>query len=127
MTASGRRTGRARRTVAALLLRDLRVRSRDEAVEWAVRLGEVLGDAEIDVRPLTEPWDLGLGRRPEGDPTARYMAVLKADRRSEAPRPGAALRRVSPAARRHARWGRARDARGANSVLERTVRIGHAS
>ena len=37
----------------------LRVRSRDEAVEWASRLGEVLGDAEIDVRPLYEPKDLG--------------------------------------------------------------------
>lgn len=62
----------------------LRVRSREEAVEWATRLGEVLGDAEIDVRPLTEPWDLGLGEKPAGDPTSRYLAVLKADRRSEA-------------------------------------------
>jgi hypothetical protein len=61
----------------------VRVRSRDEAVEWASRLGEVLGDAQIDVRPVTEPWDLGLGRKPEGDPTTRYMAALKADRRSE--------------------------------------------
>jgi hypothetical protein len=62
----------------------LRVRSREEAVEWASRFAALMGDAEVDIRPVTEPWDLGLGEKPPGDPTVRYMAVYKADARSEA-------------------------------------------
>lgn len=62
----------------------LRVRSRDEAVEWASRFAVLMGDAELDVRPVTEPWDLGLAEKPANDPTVRYMAVYKADARYEA-------------------------------------------
>jgi hypothetical protein len=62
----------------------LRVRSREEAVEWASRFAAVMGDAELDIRPVTEPWDLGFGEKPADDPTVRYMAVYKADARSEA-------------------------------------------
>lgn len=57
----------------------LRVRSREEAVHWASRFGEIVGDAELDIRPVTEPWDLGLAEKPKDDPTMRYMAVFKAD------------------------------------------------
>ena len=57
----------------------LRVRSRDEAVEHATRFAAVLGDGECDIRPVTEPWDLGFGQRPKDDPTIRYMLVWKAD------------------------------------------------
>lgn len=62
----------------------LRVRSREEAVEWASRFAGIIGDAELDIRPVTEPWDLGLGEKPMGDPSVRYMAVYKADARYEA-------------------------------------------
>jgi hypothetical protein len=62
----------------------LRVRSRDEVVAWATRFAAIVGDAEVDIRPITEPWDLGFGTRPADDPTTRYMAVVKADAASEA-------------------------------------------
>lgn len=73
----------------------LRVASLDEAVEWASRLGRVLRDAEIDVRPVTEPWDIGIAPRPAGLATTRYMAIRKADAASEA---GSALPAAQAAA-----------------------------
>jgi hypothetical protein len=65
----------------------MRVKSLDEAIEWSSRFAELIGDAEIDMRPLTEPWDLGICPKPSGDPTIRFMAVHKADRNSEANTP----------------------------------------
>ncbi len=62
----------------------LRVRSLEEAVHWASRFAAIVEDAELDIRPLTEPWDLGLAEKPKDDPTTRYMAVYKADARYEA-------------------------------------------
>ena len=56
----------------------------DEAVDWAARYGAIFGDGEVDVRPMTEFWDLGFGAKPEGLLTTRYMATRKADRASEA-------------------------------------------
>jgi hypothetical protein len=38
----------------------LRVSSREEAVQWATRLASILGEGELDVRPVTEPWDIGM-------------------------------------------------------------------
>jgi len=76
----------------------VRVRSLEEAVDWAARLGGCLGDAELEVRPLTEPWDLGFGEKPAGDPTTRYMAVLKADPRTEEGAPPAPEARAALAA-----------------------------
>jgi hypothetical protein len=62
----------------------LRVESLDEAVEWATRQADVLGDVEIDIRPVTEAWDIGIIPRPEGVTTRRYMALRKATRDTEA-------------------------------------------
>jgi len=52
--------------------------SLDEAVGWATRQAAVLGDVEIDIRPVTEPWDIGLGTKPEDVTTVRYMILRKA-------------------------------------------------
>jgi hypothetical protein len=62
----------------------MRVRSLDEAVDWASRFAAVVGDAEIDVRPANEPWDIGLGEKPAGLTTRRYIAMHKASAKSEA-------------------------------------------
>ena len=62
----------------------VRVGSLDEAVEWASRLAAVLGDVEIDVRPVTEAWDIGMVPKPENVTTRRYMALRKATPDSEA-------------------------------------------
>ena len=61
-----------------------RVGSLDEATLWASRLATVLGDVEIDVRPVTEAWDIGIVPRPEKVTTRRYMALRKATAASEA-------------------------------------------
>jgi hypothetical protein len=62
----------------------LRVASLDQAVEWAARLAEILGDVEIDIRPVTEAWDIGLAPKPPHIDTRRYMALRKATAASEA-------------------------------------------
>jgi len=65
----------------------LKAQSLDEAVEWATKFANAYGDVEIDVRPATEPWDIGLGVKPEGVTTRRYMAMHKATAQSEAGAP----------------------------------------
>jgi hypothetical protein len=62
----------------------LRTRSIADAIEWASRQAQALGDVEIDIRPVTEPWDIGLGPRPDGDSTRRYMVLRKASAATEA-------------------------------------------
>lgn len=62
----------------------LRVRSLDDAIEWASREAGVLGDGEADIRPVTEPWDIGLGPPPADVTTRRYMVLWKATTATEA-------------------------------------------
>jgi hypothetical protein len=66
---------------AAVLL--LQVGSRDEAIGWAQRYGKILGDGELELGPVNEPWDIGLMPRPENAPL-RVLVIEKADRASEA-------------------------------------------
>jgi hypothetical protein len=61
----------------------LTVASRDEAIGWAQRYGKILGDGELELGPVTEPWDLGMMPRPD-DPPLRILMLEKADRASEA-------------------------------------------
>ena len=56
----------------------LRARSLDEAIDFASRQAEVLGDLEIDIRPVTEPWDIGMRPAPKSANTRRYMVLRKA-------------------------------------------------
>jgi hypothetical protein len=50
-----------------------------EAVGWASEVGRALGDVEIDVRPVTEPWDIGLAPEPEELTSRRFMVQRKAN------------------------------------------------
>ena len=61
----------------------LRTRSLEEAVAWSTRFAELIGDVQVDIRPMTEAWDLGMVPRPAGLSTTRYMAVHKATAASE--------------------------------------------
>ena len=61
----------------------LRVESIEEAIEWASRFANVMGNVEIDIRPVMEPWDLGFSLKPAGLTTRRFMALHKADAASE--------------------------------------------
>jgi hypothetical protein len=65
----------------------LRVRSIEDAIEWATRQAEILGpveDVEIDIRPVTEAWDIGMAPKPEDVATRRYMVLRKATPSTEA-------------------------------------------
>ena len=60
-----------------------RARSLEEATEWATRQAAALGDVEIDIRPVTEPWDIGAGAKPADVDTRRYMVLRKATAETE--------------------------------------------
>jgi len=61
----------------------LTVRSRDEGIGWAERYGKVLGDGELELAALTEPWDLGFGSKPDDAPL-RLLLIEKVDADTEA-------------------------------------------
>jgi hypothetical protein len=73
----------------------LRASSLDDAIEWATRQARILGDVEIDIRQVTEPWDIGMAPRPAAVTTRRYMILRKATAATEAGES------PSPAARAH--------------------------
>lgn len=59
------------------------VKSRDEALDLARRVGEAIGgDVEIEVSKVTEAWDLGFGEEP-ADAPERYLVIHKATTASE--------------------------------------------
>jgi hypothetical protein len=80
---------------AAMLL--LKVRSREEAIGWAERYGKILGDGEIELGKVNEPWDIGLMPAPE-NPPLQMLLIEKADQATEAggrsPQQKAALSRL---------------------------------
>jgi hypothetical protein len=61
----------------------LKVRTREEAIGWAERYGKILGNGEIELGKVNEPWDLGL-MEPPPDPPLQLLLVDKADKASEA-------------------------------------------
>lgn len=65
---------------AATLL--LKVRTREEAIGWAERYGKILGEGEIELGKVTEPWDLGLVPEPP-NPPLQILLIEKADRATE--------------------------------------------
>ena len=56
----------------------------DRAIEWATRQADALGDVDIDVRPVTEPWDIGMAPAPADLSTRRFMILRKATPTTEA-------------------------------------------
>jgi len=61
----------------------LKVRTREEALGWAERYGAILGDGEIEIGKVNEPWDIGLMPAPE-NPPLQVLLVDKADQATEA-------------------------------------------
>ncbi|MEO8336840.1 MAG: YciI family protein [bacterium] len=64
----------------AMLL--LEVAVLDEGLSWAKRYGEILGDGEIELGQVTEPWDLGVVPAPE-NPPLHLLLLDKADKATE--------------------------------------------
>jgi hypothetical protein len=61
----------------------LKVSTREQAIGWAERYGKVLGDGELELGKITEPWDLGVMPAPE-NPPLQFLLIEKADAESEA-------------------------------------------
>ena len=62
----------------------VRTPSIDDAIAFATREAAILGDGEVDIRPVTEGWDIGLGEKPANVTTRRYMVQRKATPATEA-------------------------------------------
>jgi hypothetical protein len=80
---------------AATLL--LEVKTHEEAVGWAERYGKILGDGELELGKVNEPWDIGVMPAPE-NPPLHMLLIEKADKATEAggrsPQQKAALSRL---------------------------------
>jgi hypothetical protein len=80
---------------AATLL--LKVGTREEAIGWAERYGKILGDGELELGKVNQPWDIGLMPAPE-NPPLQMLLIEKADAATEAggrsPQQKAALSRL---------------------------------
>lgn len=65
---------------AATLL--LKVNTREEAIGWAERYGKILGDGELELGKVNEPWDIGL-MPPPPNPPLQILLIEKADKDTE--------------------------------------------
>ncbi|HEY6081179.1 MAG TPA: YciI family protein, partial [Polyangiaceae bacterium] len=61
----------------------LKVATREQAIGWAERYGKVLGDGELELGKVNEPWDIGLMPMPE-NPPLQFLLIEKADAETEA-------------------------------------------
>jgi hypothetical protein len=61
----------------------IKARSLDEAIERARQFVRVLGDVDIEVGPVVEPWDLGIMDKPAKEPPGRYLLLCKGNRATE--------------------------------------------
>jgi hypothetical protein len=60
----------------------LKVRTREEGLGWAERYGKILGDCELELGKVNEPWDIGVAPVPE-NPPLQLLLIEKADRATE--------------------------------------------
>lgn len=56
----------------------MRVRSKEEAISWCDRFADVMGDVELFMGPVVEPWDLGMVPKP-ANPPLRFLSMHKLD------------------------------------------------
>jgi len=61
----------------------LKVKTREEAIGWAERYGKILGDGELELGKINEPWDIGVMPEPE-NPPLQFLLIEKADAETEA-------------------------------------------
>jgi hypothetical protein len=60
----------------------MRVKSKEEAISWCDKFAAVLGNVELFMGPVVEPWDLGMVPKPK-NPPLRYLSMHKMDERAE--------------------------------------------
>lgn len=64
----------------------MRVRSMDEAIAWCDKFAAVVGDVELYMGPVVEPWDLGMVPKPKNPPLrVLSMHQVRADDEDDSP------------------------------------------
>ena len=61
----------------------IKVATREQALGWAERYGKILGDGELELGKVNEPWDIGMMPAPP-NPPLQFLLVDKADAETEA-------------------------------------------
>ncbi|MEI9936768.1 MAG: YciI family protein [Pseudomonadota bacterium] len=59
----------------------MRVRSKEEAIAWCDKFAAMIGDHELFLGPVVEPWDLGMMPKPNDAPL-RFLAMQQLDESS---------------------------------------------
>jgi hypothetical protein len=59
----------------------MKVRSKEEALAWCDRYAAVIGDLDLYLGPVVEPWDLGFVAKPE-NPPLRFLSLHMVDDRT---------------------------------------------
>lgn len=70
----------AKELVAGFAL--MRVRSKEEAIAWCDKFAAVMGDVELFMGPVVEPWEMGMAPKPD-DARLRFLSMLQMDERAE--------------------------------------------
>jgi len=60
----------------------MRVRSKEDAIAWCDKFAAVIGDVELFLGPVVEPWDLGMMPKP-ANPPLRFLSMHRMDERAE--------------------------------------------
>jgi hypothetical protein len=74
----------------------MRVRSKEEAISWCDKFAAVVGDVELFMGPVVEPWDLGVVPKPKSPPL-RFLSLHKTNegKGSETPPDPALMAKMS--------------------------------
>lgn len=72
----------------------IKVKTREEALDWATRYGKALGDGELELGPINEAWDMGFMPKPDDAPL-RFLLIHKADAAHEAGTPPSARQKAA--------------------------------
>lgn len=70
----------AKELVAGFAL--MQVKSKEEAISWCDKFAALIGDTELFMGPVVEPWDLGFAPKPE-NPPLRFLSMHKMDAAAE--------------------------------------------
>jgi len=60
----------------------LRVRSKEEAISWCDKFAAAIGDIELYLGPVVEPWDLGMVPKPK-NPPLRFLSMHRLNEQAE--------------------------------------------
>lgn len=61
----------------------IKAKSLEEAIERARQISRVLGDREVEIGPVVEPWDIGVAPKPKVDLPGKFLLLCKGNPATE--------------------------------------------